>query len=575
MSVQIPQFGILPNTGTMDEIQFNNAWNNLMGNMDPYGAALTALGIETEANAARAAAAVEALADTVWVSGTTYTAGQVRYSPLDFLSYRRKTNGAGTIDPNQDATNWELQTNTSLGGSDTTSSATDITLTFTSGRLQIISMTAANKRVTQPAATTLKKGVSVFVYQNAGVYRFSLHKYGGAFICYVNPGQVVAVHCSDTGFAAGVWQVSGQNVEQIYSGNNAEVLNAVDSRNISVAMLSATQAICAFRNNSTTYPNAVVLNYGSASGSPAQINNEAAVDISIAALANNQATVVYKTSTGVTKAVVLDITSSTTFAPGTVKQIDAATGGSGTAVAALSSTQLLAVYQAEAGSTPRMRVLDIVSSVITESAEVAVHGAFSSGTYFCVGKVSSSKALVSFRDNTSKKIQLKLVSVSGSTPAPTGSVLNLSSMPGTNQNVQFGLVVMSSIRAVIVSPADRTYYDLMVSLFDISGSSPVLLRSRFFGFGAGVTTHFAATKLDDNNLYVTMTGGPSLGVDGLRVRITGDDNIILDPIAENIEPGVTASGFYVACAALDSAHVMKVCRNKDTYLSVRTLELAA
>ena len=41
-----------------------------------------------------------------WVSGTTYTAGNAVYSPINFQSYRRTTNGAGTTDPSLDATNW-------------------------------------------------------------------------------------------------------------------------------------------------------------------------------------------------------------------------------------------------------------------------------------------------------------------------------------------------------------------------------------------------------------------------------------------------------------------------------------
>jgi hypothetical protein len=51
-------------------------------------------------------AAVSGVNATAWVSGTTYTAGQVRYSPLDSLTYRRKTNGAGTTDPSLDTVNW-------------------------------------------------------------------------------------------------------------------------------------------------------------------------------------------------------------------------------------------------------------------------------------------------------------------------------------------------------------------------------------------------------------------------------------------------------------------------------------
>lgn len=41
-----------------------------------------------------------------WVSGTTYAEGDCVWSPIDYLSYRRKVAGAGTTDPSSDTTNW-------------------------------------------------------------------------------------------------------------------------------------------------------------------------------------------------------------------------------------------------------------------------------------------------------------------------------------------------------------------------------------------------------------------------------------------------------------------------------------
>lgn len=66
------------------------------------GAALAsennASGFVTDAAAAAGA--------TIWVSGTTYAIGNARFSPINFATYRRKTAGAGTVDPSLDATNW-------------------------------------------------------------------------------------------------------------------------------------------------------------------------------------------------------------------------------------------------------------------------------------------------------------------------------------------------------------------------------------------------------------------------------------------------------------------------------------
>lgn len=567
----------LPTTSGMTEAEYNTAMNRFIDELTPYAEGANTLAAEAEANAARAEAAAAEVANTVWVSGTPYTAGQVRYSPVDFLSYRRKTDGAGTTDPSQDPTNWELQTSTSVGGADTTSSATDITLTFTSGRLQIIAMTAAGKKVTAPAATTLKKGTPLFVVKNAGNYRFSFHKNGGGFVCYVDPGQVLAFHCSDTSTGAGVWHVSGQDIDQIYGGNTADVLNAVDTRYIAVAMTIATQAVCAFKNQSTSYLDAVVINYGSASGTPAQVVNHNAQYISIAAQTNNQVTICYKKSTGETHAVVLDINSATTFVPGTAKQIDAGTGGTGTAITALSATQLLTVYQGTSAATPKMRVLDISASAVNESAEAAsdTDAALNSvATCLRVRTISAIKTLFGFRRASDSRVRLRLQSITGSTPASTGSALDLV-IDGTAQGGMFGAVVFNATRAIIVQSIDRTYGDIMVALIDISGTTPVLLSRKIIR-GSVIATELQidASRLDNNHAYIMFTGAGDGGVDGFVVTVTAEDRLIIAPISSKLEPSVTAGNeFLFSIAALDANHVMLCCRNASTYLSAKTLEL--
>ena len=61
--------------------------------------------------AASAQSANGAAGAAKWVSGTTYAEGDVRWSPISYLSYRRKVAGAGTTDPASDPTNWaQIQT---------------------------------------------------------------------------------------------------------------------------------------------------------------------------------------------------------------------------------------------------------------------------------------------------------------------------------------------------------------------------------------------------------------------------------------------------------------------------------
>lgn len=68
-------------------------------------AAATATTKAAEASASAANAAGVA-GVTQWVSGASYTTGNCAWSPANFQTYRRKTNGAGTTDPASDSTNW-------------------------------------------------------------------------------------------------------------------------------------------------------------------------------------------------------------------------------------------------------------------------------------------------------------------------------------------------------------------------------------------------------------------------------------------------------------------------------------
>lgn len=60
------------------------------------------------AAAGSAAAAGVAANAPKWVSGTTYTEGSCVWSPASYLTYRRKSTGAGTTDPSSDSANWQL-----------------------------------------------------------------------------------------------------------------------------------------------------------------------------------------------------------------------------------------------------------------------------------------------------------------------------------------------------------------------------------------------------------------------------------------------------------------------------------
>lgn len=93
--------GALPTWTT----QVNNIAANVNFNADSaFDSAAEALASKNAAEAAEAAA-IAATNATQWVSGQAYDAGDVVYSPINFLSYRANTNTSGTTDPSLSA-NW-------------------------------------------------------------------------------------------------------------------------------------------------------------------------------------------------------------------------------------------------------------------------------------------------------------------------------------------------------------------------------------------------------------------------------------------------------------------------------------
>ncbi len=87
----------------------NSATTNAASTAVNTSASLASKNSAAASAAAAASSANSAAANTnavLWVSGTTYALGFLVYSPLNQLSYRRKTAGAGAIDPSLDLTNW-------------------------------------------------------------------------------------------------------------------------------------------------------------------------------------------------------------------------------------------------------------------------------------------------------------------------------------------------------------------------------------------------------------------------------------------------------------------------------------
>ena len=98
---------LVTETNAAGVVTYNNAVEAALSATNALTSASNA-SIQANAAAQSAATAAATAGAAQWVSGTTYTVGNVVWSPVNFLSYRRKIAGGGTTDPSLDLTNWAL-----------------------------------------------------------------------------------------------------------------------------------------------------------------------------------------------------------------------------------------------------------------------------------------------------------------------------------------------------------------------------------------------------------------------------------------------------------------------------------
>jgi hypothetical protein len=250
---------------------------------------------------------------------------------------------SGTSITFNDAT---VQTTSARTGATVTSSATDITLTATSNQLQQVAMTAQNKRVILPNATTYASGAlgnSIFVISNNGSYPFDIAETGGGRLFVLSPGQTTSIglsnnSASSTGWVAtpvkspvpfpgqmlGTTDIISYEPTNINSTIGTAVLNNANTADgyntMKCCALSATSVVVVFIATTTLYPTAVA---GSISGTtitwgtPVTLNAVARGYVQLAAMSSTTALVTYTNGNDSTAFAVGLTVSGTTITVGT------------------------------------------------------------------------------------------------------------------------------------------------------------------------------------------------------------------------------------------------------------------
>lgn len=119
----------------------------------------TAAAADAVSAAASAAAAQAASNATEWVSGTSYSSGDVVYSPINYLSYRAIQATSGTTDPSLDTANW-IGLSAGGGSGEQTFTATgaitagDLVALKSNGTVEAVQITAGPGEAGEPTQVT-------------------------------------------------------------------------------------------------------------------------------------------------------------------------------------------------------------------------------------------------------------------------------------------------------------------------------------------------------------------------------------------------------------------------------------
>lgn len=562
----------IANSEIQDPADFERSANRLFPEIDQIGQQMNAVRDEMVDALANVNANVESLANLVWVSGTTYTAGQVRWSPVDFGSYRRKTNGGGTIDPSNDPTNWAATNKSSSGGAELPVSATDITLTSLSSRFQAVTMTAAGMRVNLPSATSLEKGVALYVIKNIGTYRFHVAKSDTSFVCFVEPGQTVQLNLTSSDTAAGKWHVFGQNLQNIYDLNASTQLLSGASGSFDVVKLSSTKFLFVYKKDSNSKLYARTINYGGALGTETQIGTDSILSesISVDALSETKAVIAYKPVAATVRVVVVDIATDVVTAGGSI-DVDAAVTNTYHQLKVIALTSIKAMCFYISGSTSQLYARPINIAGSTPSGGTLISTALNT-MRFTACKLTSSKMLVTYAYGQNSTVNLHLMSDTATTGTPVVAYNDFVSA----SSVRFDYCPLnqdSGILSLISSYKDHNER-IIFNVINTYGLTPVITKPVKFGVNdASGSVYPSLTLVDANTIYMSWYSSIAGGLNGVTMNLTADEKLRFGVVSENIEPSINALTDSIKNITIDATTVLQFARKSTPELVYKTIRI--
>lgn len=464
--------------------------------------------------------------------------------------------------------------NIGAGGAAEVSSAVNVTLTAASYRVQNVEMTAADKSVIMPDATTLQTGGPLSVIKNKGALTYCVRDSASTLLAVVEPGQTASLYLANGSTSAGVWVVSGSEgvADAIYQAT-ATAVNAVASTLVCVAMLTATTALAVW--SVSGFMTAVVLTVsGNAVSVGTVFSSSVAVSgtsprLRIAVMSASQVIVAYAGTTTYTNAVTLNI-SAGLVTNGTVLVVKTVVTDF-VDVTALTATQALIIYK---GTTNygEVATLNVSGTTLTAGTPLVLM----SGSVALPGTV----AAISTTQAISTVVVSAIIAYSNLLTV-SGTNVTAGATPSQTLMVNYGLAATRvSATQVLLSGTATTALVPHYVLLEVAGAT-VLARDIADAYGIengnlGAITQISATKYLATREFKGGSGGVHSSTARAQVINLADSGLRVSGKSVSVKGSSVASANAPAVvASLSATKQLAVYHDTSGYIQARILEIAA
>lgn len=437
--------------------------------------------------------------------------------------------------------------------------ASDITLTSASTRVQRFSFTAANLRIILPNATTLSafKGAPSFEFINDGVFSGRVVDASGNSMAIIGPAQSGSISLNDIAATAGIWKAQnktydGSALAPQYSGSMvaisaSAVSNAVNR--IACAPLTANKFILCWSDQGAGLGRAVVIDVSGSTptvGTPSSfLGTNSPSQVSVCALSATQAIVSYSDSAGFAK--VINISGSTISSIGSAFTHNAA-GLTGDSIQALSATTAI-VFANDASNNLTAKVLSVSGSTITGGSAASIQAATATAYQFVI-TLSATKAIGLYQLTSSTFLRAVVLDISGTTITPGGDTA-LNAVASTYIS---GAALGDGAKIIVAFTAAGV--NLQAFLLSVSGTT--FTAGTASTIRAGAAVEVSAAPVNGRKIAVSYTAPTTGYIETMLVTaIQGDTTIT----STGPNPLNATSSNFSASAVASNGKMLSVYRN--------------